>query len=105
MINLELENSISNPFNSLSIQAINRYKLHENINEKELLNEDSFPSKNDLQQLSLKELEEIIEKLQKEKENLRQGADYHINLSSQLAEEVITLRNLVDKYKHSGQMK
>jgi hypothetical protein len=54
---------------------------------------------------SLKELGEIIEKLEKEKENLRQGADYYINLSSQLAEEVITLRNLVDKYKHSGQMK
>ena len=48
------------------------------------------------------DLLEFIDKLKCENKILRGDADHYINLSSYLAEEVILLRNQVDKFKHSN---
>ena len=72
-----------------------------------ILENNSFISKKireteDLQSLSHQFLLEIFNELNGKNKKLRENADYYINLSSQLGEEVILLRNQVDKFKHSS---
>jgi hypothetical protein len=46
------------------------------------------------------DLNKKIQQLEKEKEESKKSANHYLNLSSQLAEEVIILRNKLDNYTY-----
>jgi hypothetical protein len=58
-----------------------------------------------LKNVKKEDLNKKIISLEKEREETKKSANHYLHLCSQLAEEVIVLRNQLDKYSHVSHSK
>ena len=77
-------------------------KLNNLEAEKKQLEHEIFNFRRIIRNLKKEDLQTKLQNLQKEKENHIKTANHYLNLCSKLAEDVIILRNQLDKFSHQN---